>query len=103
MSVLHPLSTIHDFPPSEGWPGAEQELLLQAALLNSSTAVGAWNQWLSRIDLHKLGAASRSFLPFVHKNLQEYDDVIDTAISRYIKTVHLEIYARNRKLFTQIA
>ncbi len=51
----------------------EQELLLEAALLDGEHAINAWQQWKSIVDLedHHDGGTYCLF-PLLYKNLQRY-------------------------------
>lgn len=51
------------------WPTWQQELLLQAALLQGSKAVSAWEKWRSSVDIEKLDGASNNILPLLYNNL----------------------------------
>jgi hypothetical protein len=58
---------------------ARQELLLQAAILPSAAAFGAWEQWRSITDLDDAPPGSYRLMPLIHRNLEplrtEYSDI----------------------------
>jgi len=50
-------------------PNAQQELLLQAALLPDEAGRAAWRRIRASIALDPLDGASQSLLPLVYRNL----------------------------------
>ncbi len=76
----------------------EQELLLQAALLEGEDAISAWQQWRNMVDLegHPDNGSYR-LLPLLYKNLQRYG-VKDAFMERLKGIYRLEWY-KNQRLF----
>ena len=54
------------------WPNPDQQLLLQASLLPSEIAEGAWNEYCKRMDLNEIDHVSVSMLPLVYANLKPF-------------------------------
>ncbi len=70
-------------------PSAQQELLLQAALLPDAAARAAWQRVRASIAVESLDGASQSLLPLVYRNLVRLDvrdDGIDALKQRYLLT-----------------
>ena len=76
----------------------EQELLLQAALLEGEDAISAWQQWRNMVDLegHPDYWAYR-LLPLLYKNLQRYG-VKDPFMKR-LKGIYRLAWYKNQRFF----
>jgi len=76
----------------------EQELLLQAALLEGEDAISAWQQWKNMVDLegHPDYWAYRLF-PLLYKNLQRYG-VKDPFMKR-LKGIYRLAWYKNQRFF----
>lgn len=76
----------------------EQELLLQAALLDGEDAISAWQQWRNMVDLEgHPDSGSYSLFPLLYKNLQRYG-VNDPFMKRLKGIYRLEWY-KNQRFF----
>src|SRR5580765_7708769 len=70
-------------------PSAQQELLLQAALLPDEAGRAAWRRSRASIPFEPLDGASQSLLPLVYRNLIRLgagDEGIDALKDRYLFT-----------------
>ncbi len=70
-------------------PSAQQELLLQAALLPGEAGRAAWRRVRASVASEALDGASQSLLPLVYHNLARLGDGdagIDTLKERYVRT-----------------
>ena len=79
----------------------EQELLLQAALLEGEDAISAWQQWKSIVDLeghHDNG--SYRLLPLLYKNLQRYG--VEDPFMQRLKGVYRLEWSKNQRLFYEM-
>jgi hypothetical protein len=77
----------------------EQELLLEAALLDGEHAINAWQQWKSIVDLeghHDSG--TYSLFPLLYKNLQRYG-IEDPFMERLKGIYRLEWYKNQRLIY----
>ena len=70
------------------WPTAQQELLLQAALLPGEAARAAWLRIRASIRSGPLDAPSESLLPLVYRNIVSLGDVGDDIESLKMRYVH---------------
>lgn len=52
------------------WPSSEQQLLLKAALLRGTEAIGAWQRWKAAVDLDSLDPGSNRLLPQLYRTLE---------------------------------
>lgn len=52
-----------------GWPNAEQTLLLKAALSSGASAQEAWQGWRQQVEFDEVEPASFKLLPLVSRNL----------------------------------
>jgi len=71
------------------WLSDQHQLLLKSALLNSSEAIDAWNQWKSTIDLENIDYQSLRQLPMVYNNLRgrvDEDKFFNTCKGVYRRT-----------------
>ncbi|MER3447560.1 MAG: hypothetical protein C4291_12320 [Candidatus Dadabacteria bacterium] len=76
----------------------DQELLLQAALLEGSDAIEAWEKWKSITDFEgHMDRGSFRLLPLLYKNLQHHG-VRDPLMNR-LKGVYRLVWYENQKLF----
>src|SRR5262245_61165816 len=70
-------------------PTAEQQLLLQAALLSGEAGRAAWERVRAPVTCGPLDSPSESLLPLVYQNvarLVEGDVAIETLKNRYVHT-----------------
>jgi len=83
------------------WPTAEQELLLQAALLEGQPVIDAWQQWTSRVDIDDVDPGSYRLLPLVYRNLLG-QGVTDPLLDK-LKGVYRKTWFENQLLFHRMA
>jgi len=79
----------------------EQELLLQAAILEGEDAISAWQQWKSIVDLeghHDNG--SYRLLPLLYKNLQRYG--VEEPFMERLKGIYRLEWYKNQRLFYEM-
>ena len=79
----------------------EQELLLQAALLEGEDAISAWQQWKSIVDLegyHDNG--SYRLFPLLYKNLQRYG--VEEPFMERLKGIYRLEWYKNQRLFYEM-
>ncbi len=79
----------------------QQELLLRAALFKGASAVEAWRQWKSGVDVEKLDPGSYRILPLLYRNLLTLG-VSDPSIGKY-KGVYRRTWYKNQLLFHELA
>ena len=80
----------------------EQELLLQAALLEGEDAISAWQQWRSMVDLEGyLDNGSFRLLPLLYKNLQLLR--IEDPFMNKLKGLYKQAWCKNQILFYDIS
>jgi putative nucleotidyltransferase-like protein len=90
------------YPASDGWPGEQQKLLLQAAFLSETSRVSSiWNEWQSRNSWDGIDHASRKILPVVLQNLQNFDAQIDPELQQSTHKQYFENHLLNQRLFKQ--
>ncbi len=78
-------------------PTRQQELLLQAALMQGPKAIDAWDRWRSSVDIEKLDPQSRRLLPQLYYGLRR-QGVSDPTIARF-KDTYRRTWYENRSLF----
>jgi LPS sulfotransferase NodH len=78
------------------WPTAEQELLLQAALLPPGAAGEAFARWQGAADPFVLDEGSRRLLPLVHRNLRR--GRIETTLDSFLWNAYVRASGRNQVL-----
>jgi hypothetical protein len=83
------------------WPTPDQELLLRAALLRGADAIGAWEAWISRVDVDHLDPASDRLLPQLYQNLRDHG-IQHPSMAR-LKGVYRYHWSKNQVLFHRIA
>lgn len=90
-------------PPDQGgcWPTEEQELLLQAALMEGSKAIDAWTEWNSRVDVDLLERGSQRLLPLLYRNLRAHG-VENPALDKFKGFYRLAWY-KNQMLLRNIS
>ena len=82
-------------------PTPEQELLLQAALLSGNTAINAWEEWKSKVDIDLIDYASMQIFPILYQNLKILD-VDDPQINIYKGLFRSSWYENQRLLKTAV-
>jgi hypothetical protein len=55
-----------------GWPTAQEEMLLAAALRPEAEALAAWEDWQAIVGLERADVGSRRLLPQVYRRLREF-------------------------------
>lgn len=84
--------------PGRLWPSPEQELLLQAALLDGDDAAAAFQRWRDDIDLDdELGYPVLRLLPLVYWNLQRLG--LNDPLMGRLKGVYRRFWCENQALF----
>ncbi len=80
----------------------EQELLLQAALLEGEDAISAWQQWRSIVDLegHPDNGSYR-LLPLLYKNLQRYG--VEDPFMERLKGIYRLEWCKNQRFFYEMS
>ena len=78
----------------------EQELLLKAALLKEQSAMSAWEQWKSQIDIETLSSADYALLPQLYQNLLDHQ-VEDAHLAR-LKGVYRRNWYANQLQIKQL-
>lgn len=77
---------------------ADQELLLQASLLQGEKAVRAWDQWLSRVDFEgEIESGSFRLLPLLFFNLNNQH--VDHPLMNRLKGIYRHSWFQNQRLF----
>ena len=92
--------------PSRGgcWPTPQQELLLQAALLQGENSLNAWHSWKKTTDIEvdKLEFSSFRLLPQVYRNLCNQGLNGDLLIEK-LKGIYRLHWYKNQRLFHHLA
>jgi hypothetical protein len=83
------------------WPTDQQELLLQAALLEEPQAIQAWRGIRDRLDLDRVDIGSRRLLPLLAANLRRHG-VDDSELGGCLQ-LYRETRSRNDALFDAVA
>ncbi|KQC06105.1 MAG: hypothetical protein APR62_08390 [Smithella sp. SDB] len=78
------------------WPTQEQELLLNAALLQGEKAITSWKSWGAAVNFDQLDAGSQRLLPLLYKNLTDHN-INHPAINVY-KGFYRMTWYKNRLL-----
>jgi len=78
-------------------PTPEQQLLLNACLLNGDEAIAAWRSWRARIDLEHIDLGSIRLLPLLAENLDR-QGIEDASFGAY-RGVQRRTWARNQMLY----
>lgn len=93
-------------PPSRGgcWPTRQQELLLQAALLQGNRSLNAWHLWKNTTDIEidKLDFSSFRLLPQVYRNLCN-QGLNDDPLIEKLKGIYRLHWYKNQRLFHHMA
>ena len=79
------------------WPTHPQELLLKAAVLHGETAISAWKEWISSVDIERLDWGSYRLIPLLYQNLSELG--VDDPIMKRLKGVYRYTWCKNQVLF----
>jgi Uncharacterised nucleotidyltransferase len=58
------------------WPTTDQELLLQAAVLDGSDAIESWRRWCANWNIDDLNPRSLHLLPQIYRNLQNFGSAV---------------------------
>ena len=98
----HNLIMSHPYPShlKINRPGAEQELLLQAALLNGEQALAAWKTWCSKVDLQALDTSSYRLLPLLYHNLNRLQ--VKHPWLPIMRGVHRHTWVKNQTLLYEM-
>jgi hypothetical protein len=78
------------------WPTPQQELLLQAALLEGADALAAWEKWKAAVDIDVLDPGSFRLLPQLYWKLQAQG--IEDPLMSKLKGVYRYTWSRNQLL-----
>lgn len=78
----------------------EQQLILQAALLQGEAAINSWQRWRTLINIDDVDQDSYRLLPLLYRNLSAHN-VTDPYIGR-LKGVYRRIWVENQVWFQQI-
>ncbi|MFC1452055.1 nucleotidyltransferase family protein, partial [Verrucomicrobiota bacterium] len=84
-------------PPGDCWPTKQQELLLQAALLEGPNAIAAWDEWKRGFEENVRRRDSYRLLPLVYRSLKALG--IQGHELEQLKRVYKLIWYRNRMQF----
>ncbi len=99
---LHHLIMSHPYPShlKINRPGAKQELLLQAALLNGEQALAAWKTWCSSVDLQSLDTGAYRLLPLLYHNLNRLQ--VKHPWLPIMRGVHRHTWVKNQTLLYEV-
>ena len=86
---------------SSCWPTRQQELLLQAALLQGNSALDAWQKWKSTVDFDLLDQGSHRLLPLLYRNMRTHN-MIDPLMN-ILKGVYRSTWYKNQLIFYNMA
>ena len=80
------------------WPSSEQQLLLEAGLLDGKRAIDAFHAWRNRVSLEdEFSAATVRLLPLVYHNLHALG--VDDPVMQRLKGVYRLAWYRLNRLF----
>ncbi len=88
--------TASRFAGNDCWPTWQQELLLQAALMQGPEALAAWHRWRSSVDFEKLDPESNRLLPQLYDGLRR-QGVSDPVMGR-LKGAYRRTWYENQLL-----
>jgi hypothetical protein len=83
------------------WPTKEQQLLLQASLLQGNVATDAWLTWKSIVDLNNIDPGSYRLFPLLYFNLRL--NGIEDPLMNIFQWVYRNTLSKNRMLFQNIS
>jgi hypothetical protein len=83
------------------WPTKEQQLLLQASLLQGNVATDAWLTWKSIVDLNNIDPGSYRLFPILYFNLRL--NGIEDPLMNIFQWVYHNTLCKNRMLFQNIS
>jgi hypothetical protein len=83
------------------WPTKEQQLLLQASLLQGNVATDAWDKWKSIVDLNNVDPGSYRLFPLSFVNLRF--NGIDDPLMNIFQWVYRLTRDKNEILFKNIS
>jgi hypothetical protein len=89
--MISPATTFHSRPTKQ------EELLLQAALLQGDRAIQAWEEWISSVDIDQLDRSSRKLLPLLYHNLHLIGITHPSMV--FLKSVKRYTWYKNQILF----
>ncbi|VXD19190.1 hypothetical protein PL8927_620042 [Planktothrix serta PCC 8927] len=78
----------------------EQQLLLQAALLQGEAAINSWQKWRTLVNIDDVDQDSYRLLPLLYRNLSAHN-VTDSYIGR-LKGVYRRAWVENQVWFQKI-
>lgn len=84
------------------WPNNDQMLLLKAALNNDNSAIEAWKQWSSKVDLEDTDNGSYRLYPLVYRNLTDLN-IDANLIPKTIKGVYRYYWSYSNRLFLKVS
>ena len=79
------------------WPTREQELLLQAALMQGKETIDAWEAWKSTVEIAQIDQGSYRLLPLLYKNLRDHG--VEDPWADTLKGVYRSTWYKNQLLF----
>lgn len=82
------------------WPTHEQELLLQASLLQGQDALDAWHQWRASVDIECLDSESHHLLGLLYRNLSIHE-VKDSHMAK-LKGIYRSMWYKNQLILQKI-
>ena len=83
------------------WPTWQQELLLQACLLQGKEALDAWSKWKLTADVDQLDKGSLRLIPLLYRNLQAHG-VEDDLMNKFKGVYRFTLY-KNHMLLHNMA
>jgi hypothetical protein len=81
-------------------PSQEQQLLLQAALLQGEAAINSWQKWKTLVNIDDVDQESYRLLPLLYRNLSAHN-LTDPYIGR-LKGVYRRTWVENQVWFQKI-
>jgi hypothetical protein len=96
---MEKLNPLFDSSVKQGgvWPTEQQQLLLQAALLDGPAATEAWAKWRERAPATGLDAGSWMLVPMIHVNLKRLG--VEDPVLLEARQSHFHHWRSNQKLF----
>lgn len=81
------------------WPSADEEQLLQAALLQGNEARQALYAWTSHVDVARLDHASKRLLPLLHHNTTTQGIRVNDQLAALLKRRYYLTWGTNQIVF----
>ncbi|MGA7879098.1 MAG: nucleotidyltransferase family protein [Desulfoferrobacter sp.] len=83
------------------WPNGNQELLLQACLLQEAKAIDAWRQWKANVDFNQVDPASNRLFPLLFSNLRAHE--VEDPLLKIFEWVYIVNRAKTQRILQDMS